>query len=105
MACCDFRSDKTPSRPPSARPGQLDEPLNHGDVKGVVWKENAAMFEYERRKTAGLGSIGGVALVLVLWLIGIGTLLKVYQAGGSSQLPPDGTCELGCQQGSTKAKG
>lgn len=62
------------------------------------------MFENERRKTAGLGSIAGVAVVLVLWLIGTGTLLKAYRTGGASQLPPGGTCELVCEQESPKAK-
>lgn len=61
------------------------------------------MFANQRRGSAGLGSIGAVALVLAGWLITTGFLVKVYRDGGLSQLPEGGTCQVVCSSG--KAKG
>lgn len=63
------------------------------------------MFANQRRGTAGLGSIGGVAAVLVAWLITTGVMVKTYSEGGSLPSMPDGsTCKLVCQPG-VKVKG
>lgn len=64
------------------------------------------MFANQRRGTAGLGSLTGVALVLVAWLISTGVMIKVYQEGGTSTgwLAPDSNCELVCQVPAVKLK-
>ncbi len=54
------------------------------------------MFANQRRGTAGLGSIAGVAAVLVAWLIGTGVMLETYRQGGASLLPANGTCQVVC---------
>ncbi len=54
------------------------------------------MFANQRRGTAGLGSLAGVAAVLVAWLIGTGVMLKTYREGGASLLPANGTCQVVC---------
>lgn len=57
------------------------------------------MFANQRRGTAGLGSITGVALVAILWAVGATLMLKTYREGGASavqqQLPS--SCEVVCQ--------
>ena len=54
------------------------------------------MFANQRRGTACLGSIAGVAAVLVAWLIGTGVMLETYRQGGASSLPANGTCQVVC---------
>lgn len=61
------------------------------------------MFTNQRRGTAGLGSIGAVALVLAGWLLTTGFLVKVYREGGASRLPEGGTCQVVCT--SAKVRG
>jgi hypothetical protein len=39
------------------------------------------MFANQRQSTAGLGSIGAVAVVLVAWVFATGVFLKVYREG------------------------
>ncbi len=63
------------------------------------------MFAYQRRGNAGFGSIGAVALVMTMWLMTTGVLVKVYRDGGVSQIPADSTCEVGCQKPLVKVKG
>lgn len=63
------------------------------------------MFANQRRGSAGLGSITGVALVALLWLIGATLMLKTYREGGASalrQLPS--SCEVVCQAPMTDLK-
>jgi hypothetical protein len=55
------------------------------------------MFQNQRRGTAGLGSIGGVALVMVAWLISTGVLVKAYREGPVYRAPVGTSCELVCQ--------
>lgn len=64
------------------------------------------MFANQRRGTAGLGSISGVALVMVAWLISTGVMVKVYRDGGVSgaSLPNNSNCELVCQVPVVKLK-
>jgi|GEM_PF-3914111 hypothetical protein len=63
------------------------------------------MFANQRRGSAGLGSIGAVALVMVGWLVSTGLLVKVYRDGGaSSGMTQGGTCQIVCA-GGVKAKG
>ena len=54
------------------------------------------MFTNQRRGTAGLGSIGAVAAVMVAWLISTGVLVKAYREGATSRMPAGTTCELVC---------
>lgn len=60
------------------------------------------MFANQRRGSAGLGSIGAVAAVMVLWLISTGVLVKSYREGGLSRLPEGSTCQMVCQGGVAK---
>lgn len=54
------------------------------------------MFANQRRGSAGLGSIGAVAVVMVAWLISTGVLVKAYREGAASRIPSGSTCELVC---------
>ena len=63
------------------------------------------MFANQRRGTAGLGSITGVALVALIWLLGASVMLKTYREGGSpspQQVPS--SCQVVCQAGVTDLK-
>lgn len=46
-----------------------------------------------------------MALVMTMWLMTTGVLVKVYRDGGVSQIPADSTCEVGCQKPLVKVKG
>lgn len=63
------------------------------------------MFANQRRGTAGLGSITGVALVALIWLLGATVMLKTYREGGStaSQQAPS-SCQVVCQAAVTDLK-
>jgi hypothetical protein len=61
------------------------------------------MFANQRRGTAGLGSITGVALVALLWLISATVMLKTYREGGAVAAP-SGACELVCRVHPTELK-
>ena len=63
------------------------------------------MFANQRRGSAGLGSIGAVAAVMVAWLISTGVLVKVYREGAFSKIPAGSTCELVCQASPLKGEG
>lgn len=55
------------------------------------------MFANQRRGSAGLGSIGAVAAVMVAWLVSTGVLVKAYREGAASRFPEGGTCQSVCQ--------
>lgn len=55
------------------------------------------MFQNQRRGMAGLGSIGGVALVMVATLISTGVLVKAYREGPSPRAPAGTSCQVVCQ--------
>jgi hypothetical protein len=56
------------------------------------------MFANQRRGTAGLGSIGAVALVLVGWLVATGVFVKVYQEGGTPSFIESPNCQVVCSR-------
>jgi len=61
------------------------------------------MFANQRRGSAGLGSITGVGLVMLLWIIGASVMLKTYREGGSRLTLPS-SCEVICQVPSADVK-
>ena len=63
------------------------------------------MFANERRGSAGLGSIGAVAAVMVAWVISTGVLYKSFREGGLSRLPANSTCQVVCPGSELKSKG
>ena len=60
------------------------------------------MFANQRRGSAGLGSITGVVLVALIWVIGATVMLKTYREGGASLLPS--SCAAVCQSVSSAVK-
>lgn len=48
------------------------------------------------RSSRGFTSIGAVAMVMAVWLMGAGMMVKVYKEGGASKAPSATGCELVC---------
>jgi len=51
-----------------------------------------------QRGSAGLGSIVGVALVMLLSILGTGLMVKVYRDGNGTQHWGNGSCQVVCGQ-------
>jgi hypothetical protein len=61
------------------------------------------MFSNQRRGSAGLGGIVGVALVVLGFLGSTGLLVKTYRDGGVNRTPAG--CEVVCRQAAGTVKG
>ena len=55
------------------------------------------MFQNQRRGMAGLGSIGGVAMVMVAWLLSTGVMVKAWREGAISRAPAGTSCQVVCE--------